>query len=232
MEIFPNTQITDGAITEYHALMERVWDQRFLSEQLWEASKAFLKSEQAHRSAAFIEQLDFPREVTDYTEQERLFNRLGVEHLNAARDRLTRFMQTIPHMLEDIHVPDYKNELIFARIYFLRSIGETGMALDEGKTITEKYDALVEVAMDQGYASLLNNVIHEIETLAEYRLSETRGRIHASPLPVWKISLLAILAGTNIGAVIACFKTKRPAEFAGLSTSMGAWMAILVMLGC
>ena len=44
MEILPNMRISEGAIRRYHVLMGRVWGQRYFSEHLWEASKAFLQS--------------------------------------------------------------------------------------------------------------------------------------------------------------------------------------------
>lgn len=243
MEVFPNIRISEGAIARYHTLMERAWGGGFFSEQLWKASKAFLQSEQAYRSAMLTERLywppaeglDLPTETAEnYTDRERIYNDLGIAHLSAARDSLRGFMQTAFFSeLTDLYIPEHTYELEYARFFFIAEVIRSGIPPDEAKRVANEYATQMDIAIRQGYAGLIDGVIGEIEKLIEYRQKGKRGRQLGSPMPVWKISLLAILTGTHIGAIIACFKTrKQQAQFGVLAGSMVAWVAIVIMLGC
>lgn len=242
MEIFPNVHMSESAITRYHALMDRVWGQRLFSEQLWEASKVFLQSEQAYRSAMIVEQLllppterlDFSIEAAkNYMDRERIHNDLGIAHLSAARDSLRASMETASFSkLKDLYIPEYKYELYDAQFFFVEQVARTGIPPDEAKRVANMYATQIDIAIRQGYFDLINSVIGEIGKLIEYRQKGKRGRQLGSPMPVWKISLLAILTGANIGAIIACFKTRKQAQFGVLAGNIVAWLAIVIMLGC
>lgn len=134
--------------------------------------------------------------------------------------------------MEGLYIPDHKDALHLAQVFFLARVVETGMPPDGAKRVAYEYATQIEIAISRGYVVLIENAIDKIGMLIEYRQKDTRSRELGSPLPVWKITLLAILAGTNVGAIIACFKTKNRTQFATLATSVVAWMAVLIMLGC
>lgn len=223
--------INEDAIEKYHALMEDVWGQRLLSEQLWGATKAFLQSELAYRKAEFARETRF--EDSYYALSEAYFNETGVRHLSAAGSLLEAYTRSSLFLgLADLDRAVYKEALESAQSFFLSGVKESGIPAEDVGSVGIEYGNQIEIFIREGYHGLISNVMRNVEKLMKARLTSVRGREKASPLPVWKPILIAVLLGTNVGAVVACFKTKQCTALAALAGGIPGWVAILLILGC
>lgn len=234
MEISPFMRISEGAINRYHAVMERVWDGRLFSEQLWEATKAFLQSEQAFRSAGLAEKLDLPQKTRDYYgSQERIHNDLGIVHLVAARGSLEAFMRTksFPES-GDLYFPEYEAELEYAQLSFLERVVEIGLSPDEAKEIVDEYGKKIGIALQGGRSGLIAGVIRDIGMLTDYRRKETRGRELGSQLPIWKMLFIDAVIGAAIAGIIVLLQTGERPSFSRWADGASGWAALFVTLGC
>lgn len=235
MEVFPGLVVSEDAIEKYHIGMEDVWGQGLLSRQLWEATKAFLQSELASRRTMLAKELGLAQGMRAdyYVASERYFNQGGLMHLVEARSSLERFVESdLFAQLTDFDISQYKDSLKRAEYIFRLGIVETGVSLDDGKLAESEYASQIQIAISEGYQSLIRKVIDNMGGLMEVRRTDARGREKASPRPLWKAILLAILLGTNVAAIIACFKTKQCTALGALAGSMPGWAAILVIVGC
>jgi hypothetical protein len=223
--------IDEDAIEKYHALMEDVWGQRLLSEQLWEATKAFLQSELEFRKAVFAKEMQL--EYHYYELSEKYFNETGIRHLFTASSLLKAYTKSpLFFALTDLDKAMHEEVLESAKNIFIFRVMESGMPTEDARGIVTEYKSQIAIFIREGYRELIGNVIRNLEKLAEVRATPARSREKASPFPVWKAILLAILFGINIGAIVACFKTKHGSAFGTLAGGMPGWAAILLILGC
>ena len=230
--------INEDAIEKYHALMEDVWGQRLLSEHLWGATKAFLQSELAYRTELAYRKVTLMEEMKlpppdYYALSGRYFNETGLRHLSAAVLLLEDFKESpLCSELADLDVTVYKDAFERAQSFFLSGVVESGVPVEDVGRVVSEYVKQTQIVMSEGYRGLITNVIGNIASLMVSRTTELRGTHKASPLPVWKLTILAILLGTNVGAIVACFKTKKCTALGALAGSIPGWVAILLILGC
>lgn len=109
-----------------------------------------------------------------------------------------------------------ENELVSTRemrkiltdysLMFRNEVLEMDLTKEESEIIWKKYLEIRKVVNSRGVKWLLDYSIAQLEKLIEYRADLVKGRKHASPLPWWKIAVIAVSLAVSISAVVYCYK--------------------------
>lgn len=109
---------------------------------------------------------------------------------------------------------------------------EMDITSEEAKEIWNEYDKARKIVGTKGMSGLIGYAGEKIDELEKARKDLTMGRKHASPLPLWKIILIAIALGVSIVAVTYCYKKQDCKWVWDMIKAIGGALFEILKSGC
>jgi len=178
---------------------------------VFSAAESFVNSEILHRKVERAIALNLPKGVSEYYENmSQLHNSQGLRRLQRAAKAVKKAVEMYPNVIkkEDELVSEKEmREIIRDYDEMLKNqLFEMDITSGETKEIWSEYDKARKIVDSKGMSGLIEYSGERISGLEKLRKDLATGRKNASPLPWWKIVLIAIALVVSIGSVIYCYK--------------------------
>jgi hypothetical protein len=176
---------------------------------LADAADEFVQSEQAFRREQRVRVIGFVA-----TDSERLaeaqHNAAGLQHLEGALTRIRNVRQQLDAGLvarldTTVRSEQGRQALASSRGNFAHQLSEQDVPIADFQEILKAWDSQSGQVAANGFSGLLTELEASAARLKEVRNQPNRGREAGSPLPLWKIILIASTILVSLAAVIACF---------------------------
>jgi hypothetical protein len=177
----------------------------------FKATESFVNCEMLHRKAERAKVLELPRGNNEYIEKmAMLHNTQGLRRLERARDAARKGLEMYPNIVkkedELVSEKEMKDILSDYDLMIKDEILEMDLTSMEAQEIWNEYLTARKTVDQNGMSGLLNLFATKMDDLIEARRNLDKGREPASPLPWWKIVVVAAALVVSIGSVIYCYK--------------------------
>jgi hypothetical protein len=178
---------------------------------LFSATESFINCEILHRKAERANVLKLPKGTSEHYESNSLLhNNQGLRRLRRARECINKGIKMYPQVLkkedELVSEKEMKEILDDYDAMIKNEIFEMDLTADETNGILNEYGKARKVVDSKGMSGLIEYAGSKIDDLIEARTDLKKGRREASPLPWWKIVLIAVVLAVSIGSVVYCYK--------------------------
>src|ERR1700736_6996995 len=173
------------------------------------AADEFVQSEQAFRKEQRIRLTGFiatdPERVA-----EAQHNAAGLRHVDEALAHIRNARQQLaPDLLgrldATVRSDQGRQALASSRANFAQLLTQEDLHVPDFQEVLATWDSQLSQVTASGFSGLLEHLEASTAQLKEVRTLPNRGRQLASPLPFWKIILIACTILVSLGAVIVCF---------------------------
>jgi hypothetical protein len=176
---------------------------------IYNAANEFVQSEQAARMQQRFNHIGFRLTPIEQS-AESDHNAAGLKAvelaLNEVRSARSRLGPAVVQRLDQtISSAEGKQALALARSSFATELAQQDMTQVEFAEVLAEWDKHAQKVSSGAFSAVLDDLDGSLSQLRDARNSPTRGREPASPLPFWKILLVAVTIGIALGVVIACF---------------------------
>jgi hypothetical protein len=202
---------------------------------IFSAGDSFVNCEILHRKAERAKIMGLPK--SEYYESvAMLHNAQGLKRLERAQECIKKAVEMYPRIIEKedelVSDDEMKKILVDHDVMIKDEIFEMDIAPEEANEIWNEYTKARKVVDAKKMHGLIEHVSSKIDELKNARKDLKKGRAHTSPLPYWKIAILAAVLCVAIGAIIYCYKKEDCKWVWELVKSVGGWLLDLVMYGC
>lgn len=203
---------------------------------IWAAADEFIQSEQAHRRQLRMSAIEVA--LTDAQQaEENARNDAGLGHIDRAHAVVQNARAALdPAVLRElddrIRTAEGQDALTRARQSFATQFAQHDLDPTEFREVLAEWDRVHQLAVSGGLTGVLGDMDSTTAREGELRRGPSRGRESASPLPLWKIILVAAAIGAALAAVIACFVWFGCTWVAPLLQWYAPSLATTVALGC
>jgi len=205
-------------------------------DSLANAADEFVQSEQAYRKEQRIRLTGFVA-----TDPERLaeaqHNAAGLKHLDEALTYIRNARgQLVPDLLArldaTVRSDQGRQALANGRENFAQLLSQEDLHVPDFQEILAAWDSHLSQVTAAGFSGLFEQIEASTARLKEVRSQPNRGREAASPLPLWKIILIACTILVSLGAVIVCFVWFGCGWIMAYLKIYAPALAALVAMGC
>ena len=178
---------------------------------LFSAAESFINCEVLHRKSERAEVLGLPKGTGEYFERiSLLHNSQGLRRVQRAEKAVKKAIEMYPNVMkkEDELVSEKEMKEIIGDfdVMLKNELLEIDITSEESKEIWSEYDKARKVVDAKGMSGLIGYFGEKLVELEKSRKDLAFGRKHASPLPLWKIILIALALLVSIASVVYCYK--------------------------
>ena len=165
-----------------------------------------------------------------------LHNTQGLRRLQRARASVEKAMEMYPRVIEKedelVSEKEIKEILNDYDGMIKNELFEMDLTPEETREVWDEYVRAREVVDAEGMSGLIKYFGSKIDELTKARTSLEKGREHASPIPWWKIVLIAVALVVSIGSVIYCYKKRDCKWVWSMIKAIGGAVYEIVKAGC
>jgi hypothetical protein len=201
------------------------------------AADSFIHSEILHRKSERSEALGVTKGVGDYYEKlSLLHNTQGLRRLQRANKAVAKAIQMFPNVLkkedELVSEAEMKEILKDYDVMLKNEILEMDITAQESKEVWEEYDKTRKVVDAKGMSGLVGYFGEKLTELEKARTDLSTGRKPASPLPYWKIIVIAAALVISIASIVYCYKKKDCKWVWDMVKAIGGALFQMLKAGC
>ena len=178
---------------------------------LFSAGESFINCEILNRKAERANVLNLPKGASEYFKDlSLLHNRQGLRRLQRAGKAVQEAIKMYPKVLEKegklVSEKEMKDILRDYDGMFKSELFEMDITSTEAQEIWNEYKKARNIVDVNGMSGLITYAGEKINELEKARKDLAKGREHTSPLPWWKIVLIAVALVVSIASVVYCYK--------------------------
>jgi hypothetical protein len=165
-----------------------------------------------------------------------LHNAQGLRRLKIAGESVKKAIEMYPNVIkkenELVSTKEMKGILNDYDGMLKNEILEMDLKREETSEIWNEYVTARKTVDTDGMGGLIKHFSSKIDQLIEARTDLSKGRKEASPLPWWKIVIIAGAIAVSIAAVAYCYKKQDCKWVWDVVKAIGGWLWNLLRSGC
>ncbi len=203
----------------------------------FKANESFVNCEILHRQAERANVLSLPKGCSEYYEGlAKLHNTQGLRRLQRAARAVKKAVTMYPNVLakedELVSEKEMKEILSDYDVMIKNELFEMDLTSVEAKEVWDEYVKNREIVNTKGMSGLINYFAQQMDKLTELRTDLAKGREHHSPLPWWKIVLIAGALVVSVASVVYCYKKRDCRWVWNMVKAIGGAVLETVKAGC
>lgn len=201
------------------------------------ATESFVNCEILNRRAERAAALEVSRGYGEYHDRlAMLHNAQGLRRLQGARKSIAQAIELYPKVIEkeDVLVSEEEMKGILADYDHMikDQVLEMDLSRQEAREVWNEY-ANARKALDAGkMKGLIDYCSSKLAELTDARTDLGKGRQPHSPLPWWKILVIAVALAVSIFSVVYCYKKKNCEWVWRMVSAIGGSLLQILKSGC